>query len=350
MKIYQDLFKNIVSIENLLEAWNKFKKGKGEKIDVQSFEFHLEDNLFRLQRDLIHKKYQHSSYIGFYIRDPKVRRIHKAKVQDRVVHHALFRCLSPIFEPTFISRSFSARIKKGTHKAVKELEIIMRKIEQTHGCCFVLKCDIRKFFDSLDHEILLNIISKRIKDPDALRLTRIIIKSFSSGFNKNGKSKGLPLGNLTSQLFANIYLNELDQFIKHKLKIKYYIRYTDDFIIAHQNKNYLLIIKEEISIFLKTMLKLSLHHRKIQIRKYKQGVDFLGYVTLPKARILRTKTKRRIFRKLKQRVQQFKNDEIEEKTLIQCFNSYLGVLSHANTYGLKQKIQHKLWEWLKEPF
>jgi RNA-directed DNA polymerase len=144
-------------------------------------------------------------------------------------------------------------------------------------------------------------------------------------------------------------LNELDQFIKHELKINYYIRYTDDFVIVHQNEKYLLKIKGQINNFLKTKLKLSFHPNKVQIRKYKQGIDFLGYVTLPKARVLRTKIKRRIFRKLKQRVQQFKNDEITEESLMQSFNSYLGVLSHADSYKLEQELRHKIWEWLKEP-
>ncbi|MBU1179335.1 RNA-directed DNA polymerase [Patescibacteria group bacterium] len=156
------------------------------------------------------------------------------------------------------------------------------------------------------------------------------------------------MGNLTSQIFSNIYLNELDQFIKHTLKIKYYIRYTDDFVIVHHNKTYLLKIKEKISEFLENNLKLSLHPNKVQLRKYKQGTDFLGYVTLPKARVLRTKTKRRISKKLRYRVHQFKKGEINEQKLLQSFNSYLGVLTHANCYGLEQKLRHKFWEWINE--
>lgn len=340
----------MVSMENLLNAWDKFKKGKRNKIDVQIFERYLEDNLFQLHQDLIHKRYKHANYTSFYIRDPKVRHIHRAEVRDRVVHHAIFQCLNPIFEPTFISDSYSCRQEKGAHKAVKQFGVFARKVEQTYGHCFVLKCDIRKFFPTIDHQLLLNIISQRIKDDDVLWLVKVIINSFSSEFSsKIDGNKGTPIGNLTSQLFTNIYMNEFDQYIKNFLKVKYYIRYTDDFVIIHHDRNYLLNIKNEVSDFLKTKLQLSLHPKKIQMRKYKQGTDFLGYVTLPKAKVPRTKVKRRIFKKLKLYSQQFKEGKITEEKLLQFVNSYFGVLSHANAYELEQELLHKLWEWNKNP-
>lgn len=340
----------MVSIESLLNAWDEFKKGKKEKIDVQIFERHLEDNLFRLHHDLINKKYKHGKYIGFYIRDPKLRHIHKAEVRDRVVHRLIFQCLNPIFEQSFIADSYSCRKEKGTHKAVKRFQVFTRKVEQTHGRCFVLKCDVKKFFPTLDHQILFEIIARRIKDNDVLWLVKNVIDSFSSEFsNETEGEKGAPIGNLTSQLFANIYMNEFDQFAKHKLKVKYYIRYTDDFVIIHHDKNYLINIKDEVSGFLEEKLKLALHPGKVELRKYHQGIDFLGYVTLPKARILRTKTKNRIFKKMKLRANQFKEEKIEEESVLQSFNSYLGVLSHGNTHKLEQNLRHKLWEWLKSP-
>lgn len=349
MKIYKKIFNEAVSIENLLNAWDEFKKGKRQKSDVQMFERNLEDNLFQLHRDLINKKYRHGEYVGFYIRDPKERHIHKATVRDRVVHHAIFQCLNPIFEPTFIFTSYSCQKSKGTHKAVKQLQILARKVQQTYGRCFVLKCDIKKFFPTIDHKILMNIIAQRIKDNDMLRLLKINVESFSSEFSSQDAGvKGTPIGNLTSQLFINIYMNELDQYIKNNLRVKYYIRYTDDFVVIHHDKNYLLKIKNEIDKFLNEKLKLSLHPNKVEIRRYHKGVDFLGYITLPKARLLRTKTKRRIFRKLRQKVKLFKNSDVSEQSLIQSFNSYLGVLKHANSYKLEQKLRHKLWEWLNE--
>lgn len=349
MKIYRKLFAEIISIESLLAAWDAFKPGKRDKPDVQQFEYKLEDNLFQLHRDLAGKRYRHGPYHAFYIRDPKVRHIHKAEVRDRIVHHALCKHLSAIFEPTFIADSYSAQIAKGAHRAVRRLQTFARSVRQTHGQCFVLKCDIRKFFPSLDHAILREIIARRIKDPDALWLAECIVESFTSEFSKPGESKGAPIGNLTSQLFANIYMNEFDQFVKQELRVKRYIRYTDDFVILHQDVGYLRELKQIIGNFLETKLKLSLHPHKVQIRKYHQGIDFLGYVSLPHARVLRTKVKRRMFKKLHWRVRQFKDGMITEFEFMQSVSAYLGILIHANAYELEEELRHKLWEWLKEP-
>ena len=157
------------------------------------------------------------------------------------------------------------------------------------------------------------------------------------------ESKGCPIGNLTSQLFANIYLNELDQYVRYNLKVRSYIRYTDDFVITHHNPEYLIWLKNKIEIFLKSKLELQLHPDKVSLRKYGQGIDFLGYVILPHAIVLRTKTKRRMWRKLNNKVFQFKQGEITEEKFIQTLNSYLAVLSHANTHKLRDQIMHKLW-------
>lgn len=228
MKTYSNIFDSIASPENLFSAWEEFRKGKQQKLDVQQFEFDLEKNLFQLHLDLKDKMYRHGPYEGFYICDPKPRHIHKATVRDRVLHHAVFKVLNPIFEPTFISNSFSCRIGKGTHKGVEVLEKMMRKIARNGTrLCYVLKCDIKKFFDSVDHRVLLSILSRKIKDENTMWLLKEIIESFP---------KGLPIGNLTSQIFANIYMDEFDQFVKHELKIKYYARYTDDFAIASDNE------------------------------------------------------------------------------------------------------------------
>lgn len=347
MKIYKNLFEKIVSIENIFEAWNEFKADKRNRFDVQVFELRLEDNLFQLHYDLADKKYKHGQYIAFYVRDPKLRKIHRAEIRDRVLHRAIFRVLNPIFEKTFIADSYSSRIDKGTHKGIRRFAVFARKIYQTHNRCFVLKCDIKKFFPTIDHAILLEIISRRIKDPDAFSLIRQIIGSFSSEFSKDREIKGAPIGNLTSQLFSNIYMNELDQFIKQKLRIKYYVRYADDFTITHQNEDYLFRVKDQISEFLSSELKLSLHPDKVEIRKYRQGVDFLGYVALPEATILRAKVRRRIFKKLHHLVQRFKQGQIAEEKILRSFDSYLGVLSHADSYKLEQELRQKLWEWLK---
>ena len=160
--------------------------------------------------------------------------------------------------------------------------------------------------------------------------------------------KGLPIGNLTSQLFANIYLNTFDQFVKHELKVRYYARYTDDFVIVDSDKEYLLGILNPIKQFLKENLDLNLHPGKVFLKKSRQGVDFLGYITLPHYRIIRTKTKKRIFKKLKARVFEYKMGKIDKKSLDRSLQSYLGVLSHANTYRLKEELLNQFWFWLNE--
>jgi len=349
MKIYKNVFEKIISLENLFLAWDKFKNGKQKKQDVQQFEWQLEENVFKLHRDLKYKRYKHGAYSSFYIHDPKQRHIHKATVRDRILHHAVFTVLNPIFEPTFIPNSLSCRINKGTHKGIDILDQVLRQISSnSFKPCFVLKCDIKKFFETIDHRILLNIVGKRIKDDDAIWLLEEIIESFSSKYSTLFERKGLPIGNLTSQLFANIYLNEFDQFVKHKLKAKNYIRYTDDFVIVAGEWLYLENIAIPIRSFLKEMLALKLHPKKVTIRKFHQGIDFLGYIVLPHHRLLRIKTRQRIFRKLKKRVNEYKNGTITKQTLEQSLQSYLGVLSHADTYKLECELKNQFWFWLSE--
>lgn len=251
-------------------------------------------------------------------------------VKDRVLHHSIFRILYPIFDRTFIYDSYSCRLNKGTHKAVSRFVKFTRKLSRNNTKrIFALKCDIRKFFDSVDQDILLELIKKKIKDSDAIWLIKKIVKSFIDG---------IPLGNVTSQLFANIYLNGLDQFIKHKFKAKYYLRYCDDFVILGENKEYLTNLIPLVDNFLKEKLKLFLHQDKIIIRKYHQGIDFLGYVVLPYYRALRTKTKRRILKKIKKRYQDLRTGLVSEQSFNQGLQSYLGILKHCRGYKIRKQI------------
>lgn len=179
MKFYKNIFDEIISLENLFLAWDEFKKDKGSKKDVLEFEWNLEPNIFELHRDLKYHRYKHGVYTPFNICDPKPRKIHKATVRDRILHHAVFRVLNPLFEPAFISHSFSCRVKKGTHKGVNSLANFLNKVSKNcrKPCC-VLKCDIKKFFDSVDHDILLSIIARKIKDENTIWLLKEIVKSF----------------------------------------------------------------------------------------------------------------------------------------------------------------------------
>ncbi len=339
MRIYDNIFEQIVSPENLFSAWDVFKQDKRNRPDVSQFEWRLEENIFQLHRELARKTYRHGPYEGFYIKDPKQRHIHKATVRDRILHHAVFSVVNPIFEPTFIPTSFSCRVGFGTHKGVEVLEEITRKVSRNNAHpCFVLKCDVRKFFDSVDHEILLSIIKKRIRDIDALWLLEVIVRSYESG-----PGKGIPIGNLTSQLFANVYMNELDQFVKHRLKIKHYVRYTDDFALVSENAEELKKLIPPISEFLENELALKLHPNKSILRSICQGVDFLGYVIFPKHRLIRSKTKHRMFRKLEKRMEEYRNGNITKLTFEQSLQSYLGVLSHANTYTIREELLNRSW-------
>ncbi len=316
------VFNNITSVENLLGAWWEFKRGKNKKIDILQFEFNLESELFAIRDELVSKSYKNIPYEDFYVYDPKRRHIHKAHVRDRIVHQAIYRVLYKIFDLTFIYDSYACRNNKGTHKGVNRLQEFIRKESKNHTrTVWVLKCDISKFFDSIDHNILKKILFKKIFDEN----TKWIIQNIIGSFEKNS-GVGLPLGNVTSQLFANIYLNEFDQFVKHTLKSKYYIRYCDDFIIASHSKPLLEENILKIILFLEENLKLRLHPRKVSISKSLQGIDFLGYVVFPHHRVLRTNTKKRMFRILK------------NGSTNNVVQSYLGVLQHCKGYTISKYI------------
>lgn len=318
-------YENIISLENLLEAWKEFLRGKRKKRGVQEFQLNLMDNILELHRELKSFKYNHGGYKAFRINDPKPRKIHKASVRDRLLHRAIYRTLYPLFDKTFIADSFSCRNEKGTHKALNRFRSFGYKISENHKrTCWVLKCDIKKFFENINHDILFDILKKYIPDRNIIWLLEKVVQSFSSKSNT-----GLPLGNLTSQLLVNIYMSKFDQFIKHKLKAGCYIRYADDFVILSEDKSWLenqiITIKE----FLWKKLKLELHPSKIFIKTLVSGVDFLGWVHFSDHRVLRTTTKRRMFKRL------------EESPRSETLNSYLGLLKHGNTSGLKSNILNR---------
>ncbi|MDO9230979.1 MAG: reverse transcriptase/maturase family protein [bacterium] len=305
-----------------------------KKIDVIEFSQKAEENLFGLISDFENNKYSHSKYSRFIICDPKKREIAKALVKDRIVHHAIHRILISIFEPGFIFDSYSSRTDKGIHKAILRLRTFILKITKNNTkTAWVLKCDIKKFFDSIDHEILSSLVRKKIKDEKLLILIEKIIQSYHKK-----PEKGIPLGNLTSQLFSNIYLNELDNFVKRELREKYYLRYADDFIILSSEKEQLEKLVLIIDNFLQTNLKLHLHPSKVSIRKIHQGVDFLGAVVFPTHIILRTKTKKRMLRKIRARKKELKAGIIDEKYFNQSLQSYLGMLTHCRGNGIKREI------------
>ena len=312
-------------MENLLAAWREFSRGKKKRQDVAGFFLNLTDNIIGLHLELREKTYRHGGYQAFKINDPKPRDIHKASVRDRLVHHALYRILYPYFDKKFIFNSFSCRRGKGTRRALNRFREYGRIVSKNQTrTTWVLKGDIRKFFASIDHDILSEILKRQIKDINTLWLLNEVIGSFQT---KDRPGAGLPLGNLTSQLLVNIYLNEFDQFVKRQLKVRYYIRYADDFIILTDDKIYLERLIKPINDFLSIKLKLTLHPDKVFIKTLASGMDFLGWVNFPFCRVLRTATKKRMFRGIKLK-------KGNKKTI----QSYLGLLSHGNAKKLAQKI------------
>lgn len=327
------IYESIISVENLLEAWKEFVRGKRSRTDVQEFEMNLAGNILALHKDLATKTYKHSAYNAFNISDPKPRNIHKASVRDRLLHHALYRVLYPFFDRTFIHDSYSCRQGKGTHKAMDRFRAFGYQLSQNHTrTVWVLKCDIRKFFASIDHECLMEVVNRYIPDKDIVRLIAHIVDSFHS--TRDGV--GLPLGNLTSQLLVNIYMNEFDQFVKHKLKARHYIRYADDFVFLSTDKQWLESLLLKVESYLGEHLRLTLHPDKVSIRTVASGVDFLGWVHFPDHRVLRTTSKNRMFRGI--------GASQEKDATVQ---SYLGLMSHGNTKKLQQKVKDSLGEGAK---
>ncbi|OGG92551.1 hypothetical protein A3G63_02535 [Candidatus Kaiserbacteria bacterium RIFCSPLOWO2_12_FULL_52_8] len=319
------VYDDIISVENLLEAWREFKRDKRKRADVQEFGRNLMSNVLDLHRELATGTYQHGGYHHFKISDPKPRDIHKASARDRLVHHSLHRKLYPFFDRIFIADSYSCRIEKGTHKAMNRFRAFAYKVSQNNTrTCWVLKCDIRKFFASIDHEALVRILRAHISDERLMLLLVNIIGSF----NSDTVGRGLPLGNLTSQLLVNIYMNEFDQFVKHKIKAKYYIRYADDFVIFSHDRTHLVEILPYMDVFLRYQLKLKMHPNKVSIATLSSGVDFLGWVHFPDRRVLRTSTKKRMFRNIQEK-------QGHEATV----QSYLGLLSHGNAWKLQESVK-----------
>ncbi len=272
--------------------------------------------------------YVHGPYSEFHVSDPKPRTIHKAIVRDRLLHHLLHRALYPHFEKRFIYDSYACRKNKGIHRALDRFDAFARRVSKNHTrTCYVLKCDIRKFFASVDQRILHRILERHIEDEDIRWLLGRVI----SNFHVIQPGSGLPLGNLTSQLLANVYMHEFDMFMKQELRVQYYIRYADDFVVLSDDKQYLEELLPRIENFLSKRLHLSLHEDKVSIETCASGVDFLGWIHFPDHRVLRSTTKRRMLRNIKEYPQP------------ETINSYRGLLGHGNTYKIQKQARLVHW-------
>lgn len=314
-----ELFERIITMENLVAAWREFRRGKGRKRDVMAFADYAEERLVSLAHDLADGRYRHGQYTRFVVHDPKRREISKASVRDRVLHHAICRVIEPIFERGFIFDSYANRRGKGVLAASDRFDVFARRCSRNgKRAVFVLRADIRKYFDSVNHDILLSILARRIQDDRAMALISAVIRSFETF-----PGKGVPLGNLTSQLFSNAYLDPLDQFAKRELGIRYYLRYADDIAVLSDSVSDLVRIRDRLDVFLSRELSLSFHPDKTGITPLRRGVDFLGTVHFPTHRVLRTKTVRRALSRLSP----------------SNATSYLGLTRHVRAHGLADRMR-----------
>jgi retron-type reverse transcriptase len=329
-KTYNNLIGEICTFENIYEAYLKARKCKRYTKEVLKFSANLEEELLILQEELTTDTYRTGAYRNFKVYEPKKREISALPFRDRVVHHAICRVIEPLFEKKFIKDSYACRVRKGTHAGSDRLMEFLRRAKRTWGRVYCLQADISKFFYSVDHQVLKEIIRRTIRCRNTVRLLDEIIDSTGGG-------KGLPIGNLTSQLFANVYLNELDHFIKEHLKVQLYIRYLDDFVLLDPDKVRLRMWRGEIEQLLNNRLFLSFN-AKTSIFPITQGVDFLGYRTWVTHRLLRKRSIIGMKRKLKYLAKLYAMNQKTLKEIHAVIASWLGHAKHADGHGVAKRV------------
>jgi len=344
MKTYKNLYPQICAFENLFLAYGAAARGKRGKPEVAAFEQDLEPNLFRLQEELLAQTYQPGPYTHFPIRDPKPRVISAAPFRDRVVHHALVQVIEPIFEARFIHDSYACRLGKGTHRALDRCQEFARQYP------YVLQCDLVHFFPSIDHAILRGILAQPIADAQALWLVDRIIESGRDLPNRYPpayfpgddlfaalRPRGLPIGNLTSQFWANCYLNPLDQFVERELKCQGYERYVDDLLLFDDDKRTLWHWKAEIADFL-VGLRLWLHDRESTVYPVSNGIPFLGFRIYPDRRRLKRRNGVAFARRFRALRAALAAGEIAQEQLFQSVQGWLAHAAHGDTQGLRRAL------------
>lgn len=330
-KTIRNVYDDAVSFDKLLKAHIKARRGKREKRDVILFELRLEQELLQLEEKLKNGTYRHGKYREFKVYEPKERMIKASGYRDRVIHQwYVENFIKPYFVPQFIHTSYAGIQGRGMHKASKDVQNGMRSAKSKWSNYYILKMDVTKYFQNIDKKILWEILKRKIKDKKLLWLTREILLSTKG-------MKGLTLGNYTSQMFANIYLNELDQYVKHKLKCKYYYRYMDDMVIMCENKEIAKDSLNDITKFLKENLKLTLNS-KTRIFKDIQGVNFCGYKINEKRLKIRHTSKCRMKRKLKRYTRQLKEGKITLPEIQRSIAGWLGYVKHADSYNLRKSM------------
>jgi len=334
-------------MNNLAKAWRRARKGKTKFSYVIKFERNIRENLLKLREELLNQNYKPKPLRIRILRDPKTRKISISAFRDRIVHHALILVIEEIFDKAFIYDSCANRKSKGNLFAISRFKEFIRKVsfngkrfdnvfnDSNYVKGYCLKCDIKHYFQEINHKILLRIVKQKIKCKSTIWLIeQILINGMIDEMRI-----GMPLGNLTSQFFANVYLNELDQFIKHKLQAKYYIRYVDDFVILNSSKKQLEFWKTEISIFLLVNLNLELHVDKSRIINLSKGIDFVGFRNFYYFKLLR---KRNIIR-MNNRIHLFNIGEISVEYFVDIFQGWNAYANLANSYRLRDKLVQRLF-------
>jgi retron-type reverse transcriptase len=350
VKSYASLWPRVTSFENLYEAFRRARRGKRTRADVAAFEFDLERNLLDLQRELLDATYRPGGYRNFVVHEPARRKISAAPFRDRVVHHALCRVIEPLFDRTFLPHSFANRAGKGTHRALDRCQALVR----AHS--YVLKADISKFFPSVDHEILYSLLARRVRCGPTRRLIRLILDSGAgiladeyrmawfpgdTLLSPLDRPRGLPIGNLTSQFWANVYLHELDRFVVRELRWDAYVRYVDDFLLFGDEKQGLHEARRRINAFLPA-LRLTLHPRKTRVVPVATGVPFLGFVHTPSRVRLKREAARRFLRRMRRYRRVFAEGALPVTRLTASVQSWVAHASYGQTYRLRAALLRDL--------
>jgi len=335
MKRHGNIFNKIIERDNIYLAYRKARKGKGWQDTVKRFECELDENIIKIQELLINKTYTTSNYTQRTIYEPKERLIYKLPFNpDRIIQHAIMNIIEPIWDKLMIHDSYSCRKGKGIHAASKQTCEFIRQVNP--GYC--LKMDIRKFYPSINHDIMFNIVQQKIKCEDTLDLFEDVIYSIPDG-------KNIPIGNYTSQWLGNLYMNELDMFVKHTLHFKHYIRYCDDFIFLHKDKKYLHEIRDAVTEFIDNKLDMSLS--KNDIFPISHGIDFVGYRHFHKYILVRKSTAKRVKQRLQDLPKRLSTNQITKDQYRSTIASTLGWLQWANSYNFRKNIGiNILWEKL----
>ena len=343
---YPNAWNDFCTINNLYEAYEKARKGKANSVTVKVFERHERRNLVTLFHELYTGTYNPRPLKRFVLRDPKTRVISVSDFRDRIVHHMIVNIIQPIFEPQFIYDSYANRISKGTRAAVRRAQTFIRKTTRNNktkrsdgtirGYC--LKCDVKSYFDTVDHETLMTILRRKVSDERFLALIRRILDNHETVIAR----KGMPLGNWTSQFFANIYLNELDQHVKHVLKIKHYIRYVDDFVLFHRNARVLDNYRASIDAFLTTHLALRLHPTKCRVIPLHRSVLFLGFRLFPYHILVQKRNLRKLRTRTARLIAEYRNGLVRKEDVLGSFDGWCAYAGEADAYKLKEQLRERM--------